>query len=142
MSERKGGKRRAAHDAATSAGPTGAAGLAGAAGATLPVRELAAGGVEIDVVVQPRASRTGVTGLHDGRLRIAVMSAPVEGEANAALVAYVASALGIARREVTLVSGATGRRKTVRVSGVASGHIEGWVRASIEATQERHGGSV
>jgi uncharacterized protein YggU (UPF0235/DUF167 family) len=40
-------------------------------------------GVELLVLVQPRASRTKVLGEHDGRLKIALAAPPVDGEANA-----------------------------------------------------------
>ena len=78
------------------------------------------GGVEIDVLVQPRASRTRAVGEHGGRLKIQVAAPPVEGEANAALVAFLASALGVRKSDVALVRGDSGRRKTVRIAGVSA----------------------
>jgi hypothetical protein len=78
------------------------------------------GGVEIDVLVQPRASRTRAVGEHGGRLKIQVAAPPVDGEANAALVAFLASALGVRKSDVALVRGDSGRRKTVRVAGLSA----------------------
>jgi uncharacterized protein (TIGR00251 family) len=78
----------------------------------------APGGVELELLVQPRASRTKVVGVHDGRLKVALAAPPVDGEANAALVEFLAGALGVRRAELALVRGETGRRKTVRVRGV------------------------
>jgi uncharacterized protein (TIGR00251 family) len=75
------------------------------------------GGVELLVLVQPRSSRTKVVGEHDGRLKIALAAPPVDGEANEALVGFLAEVLGVRRSAVELVDGATGRRKRVRVSG-------------------------
>jgi hypothetical protein len=86
------------------------------------------GGVELEVVVQPRASRTRLAGLHDGRLKIQLAASPVDGEANAALVEFVAEVLDVPRRQVTLVRGDTSRRKTVRALGVA----EAAARAALE----------
>jgi uncharacterized protein len=80
------------------------------------LRDLA-GGVELDVLVQPRASRTRVIGEHDGRLKIQLAAPPVDGEANAALVAFLADALGVRKGDVAIVRGDTGRRKTVRIAG-------------------------
>ncbi|MDX2013470.1 MAG: DUF167 domain-containing protein [Myxococcaceae bacterium] len=77
------------------------------------------GDVELLVLVQPRASRRKVVGEHDGRLKIALAAPPVDGEANAALVEFLAEALGVKRSAVELVDGLTGRRKRVRVSGLA-----------------------
>jgi uncharacterized protein (TIGR00251 family) len=78
------------------------------------------GGVELELLVQPRASRTKVAGVHDGRLKVQLAAPPVDGEANAALVEFLADALGVRKAEVTLVRGETGRRKTVRVLGATT----------------------
>ncbi len=75
------------------------------------------GGVALEILVQPRSSRTRVAGEHGGRLRIQLAAPPVDGEANAALVDFLAGALGVRRADVSIVRGATGRRKTVRVAG-------------------------
>ncbi|HZY02007.1 MAG TPA: DUF167 domain-containing protein [Anaeromyxobacteraceae bacterium] len=77
------------------------------------------GGLLLEVLVQPRASRTRVAGEHGGRLKIHLAAPPVEGEANAALVAFLAGALGVRRSDVTIVRGQAGRRKTVRVAGAS-----------------------
>lgn len=75
------------------------------------------GGVELLVLVQPRASRTKVVGEHDGRLKIALAAPPVDGEANAALIDFVSDALGVRKASVELLDGATGRRKRLAVHG-------------------------
>jgi uncharacterized protein (TIGR00251 family) len=77
-----------------------------------------AGAVLLELLVQPRASRTRVVGEHDGRLKVQLAAPPVDGEANEALVAFLAGALGVRRAEVALLRGEAGRRKTVRVAGV------------------------
>ena len=77
-----------------------------------------AGGVALEILVQPRASRTRVVGEHDGRLKVQLAAPPVDGEANAALVDFLAGELGARRSDVTIERGDTGRRKTVRVAGL------------------------
>jgi len=79
-----------------------------------------AGGAVLEVLVQPRASRTRVVGEHDGRLKIQLAAPPVDGEANAALVAFLADALRVKRADVALLAGETGRRKRVRIGGVSA----------------------
>ncbi|AFE06115.1 YggU family protein [Corallococcus sp. AB018] len=81
-------------------------------------------GVELTVLVQPRASRTKVVGEHDGQLKIQLAAPPVDGEANAALVEFIAKTLGVPRRQVTLVAGDTSRRKRLRVEGVDAAAAE------------------
>jgi uncharacterized protein (TIGR00251 family) len=85
----------------------------------MPWLREAPGGVILEVLVQPRASRTRVVGVHDGRLKVQLAAPPVDGEANAALVDFLADALGARRSDVAIERGESGRRKTVRVSGVA-----------------------
>jgi uncharacterized protein (TIGR00251 family) len=78
------------------------------------------GGAELELLVQPRASRTRALGEHDGRLKVQLAAPPVDGEANAALVAFLAGALRVRKGDVAIVRGETGRRKTVRVAGIGA----------------------
>jgi hypothetical protein len=73
----------------------------------------------LELLVQPRAGRTRVVGEHGGRLKIQLAAPPVDGEANAALVGFLAGALGVRRADVALLAGETGRRKRVSVAGIA-----------------------
>jgi len=75
------------------------------------------GGVELDLLVQPRASRSRVLGEHGDRLKVALAAPPVDGEANRELAELLAAALGVHRADVALLRGDAGRRKTVRVAG-------------------------
>ena len=79
-----------------------------------------AGGAVLEVLVQPRSSRSRVAGEHGGRLKIQLAAPPVDGEANAALLAFLAGVLGVKRADVTLLAGETGRRKRVRVAGLTA----------------------
>ena len=76
------------------------------------------GGVEIALHIQPRASRTELIGAHGGALKIRLAAPPVDGEANDELVRFLAKTLGVSKSAVTIVRGATGRRKVVRVVGI------------------------
>ncbi|WP_242340179.1 MULTISPECIES: DUF167 domain-containing protein [Anaeromyxobacter] len=79
-----------------------------------------AGGVVLELLVQPRASRTRVVGEHDGRLKIQLAAPPVDGEANAALVEFLAGALSVRKQDVSVLRGEAGRRKSVRVATVSA----------------------
>lgn len=76
------------------------------------------GGAVLELLVQPRASRSRVVGEHDGRLKIQLAAPPVDGEANEALLAFLADALGVKRADVALLAGESGRRKRVRIAGI------------------------
>lgn len=75
-------------------------------------------GVRLRVRVKPRASKSRVVGVREGALEVAVAAPPVDGEANAELVAFLAKRLGVGKSSVSVVSGDTGRNKLIRISGV------------------------
>src|SRR2546430_502152 len=69
------------------------------------------------------ASRDAILGWQDGVLRVRVTAPPVEGAANAAVVALVAKALGVAPSTVRVVGGERGRDKRVRVAGLTDADV-------------------
>ena len=75
------------------------------------------GPVRVTIRVRPGAGRTVVGGAHDGALVARVAAPAVDGRATEAALAAVAEALGVRRREVHLVTGATSRTKVVEVDG-------------------------
>jgi uncharacterized protein (TIGR00251 family) len=82
------------------------------------VIEAVPGGVTVRVRVIPRAGRSAFAGTRDGALLVRLNAAPVEGAANEELIALVAKALGVARRDVTIVAGTRSRQKRLRIDGV------------------------
>ena len=80
--------------------------------------------MELLVQVQPRASRSRVVGEHGGYLKVQLAAPPVDGAANAALLELLADLLGVPRRQVSLVSGESSRRKRVRAAGVDAPRAE------------------
>lgn len=73
------------------------------------------GAVLLLVRAQPGAKQTRLVGLHGERLKVALAAPPVDGKANAVLLAALADWLGLPNNRLALVHGATGRDKTVRV---------------------------
>jgi uncharacterized protein (TIGR00251 family) len=78
---------------------------------------LSGGSLTFKVLAVPRASRSEVTGGHDGALRVRIAAAPVEGAANKELVKVISKYLGVPKSDVEITAGAGSRRKTVRVTG-------------------------
>lgn len=72
------------------------------------------------VHVVPRAKVTEVAGCHGDAVRIRLAAPPVDGAANAELVRFLAERFGVPRSAVTIVRGATARRKTVAILGVTA----------------------
>lgn len=75
-------------------------------------------GVTLRLHIQPGAKKTEAVGLHGEALKIRLAAPPVDGKANACLIAFLADRLGVARAAVSLVSGESSRAKRVRISGV------------------------
>ncbi|MCP4642831.1 MAG: DUF167 domain-containing protein [bacterium] len=72
--------------------------------------------VLLRVRVQPKASRNAIRTETDGRVRVSVTAAPVDGKANKAVCAYVAKSLGLRKSAVALASGGQARDKVLRVT--------------------------
>jgi uncharacterized protein (TIGR00251 family) len=75
-------------------------------------------GVTLTLQIQPNAKTTAVVGLHGGALKVKVRAPPVDGAANAELLAFLAAALGVQARQLSLVRGAAGRQKVILARGV------------------------
>jgi len=88
--------------------------------------------VRVSVRVQPRASRSAVQGIHGGAWRVRVQAPPVDGAANDAVCDLFAEVLDVSRRQVRIVSGATGRTKVVEIAGSTSDAV----RARLSAASE------
>jgi uncharacterized protein (TIGR00251 family) len=73
--------------------------------------------VRVSVHVQPRATRSEIVGVHGTALKVRLQAPPVDGAANEALVTLLAERLGVARRSVRVIAGATSRSKMVEVDG-------------------------
>ena len=79
--------------------------------------------VRLGVRVMPRSPRTLIDGVRNGRLIIRVTAPPVDDAANEAVLGALASALALPRGAVRIVSGATGRNKTIEIAGATPTEI-------------------
>jgi uncharacterized protein len=70
------------------------------------------------VQVRPRSSRSAVLGVREGTLQVALTAPPVDGAANAELIALVARALNVRRSDVVVAMGASSRGKLLDVNGI------------------------
>ena len=90
----------------------------------------AGGGARLRLRIVPRAPRDAVDGVLGDALKIRLQAPPVDGEANSALVRFLAGKLDVSRSAVQLVSGATGRNKVVSVSGLTAQEIRARLQPS------------
>ena len=75
------------------------------------------GRITLTLHIQPGAKKTAVAGRHGDALKIRLAAPPVDGKANAALLEFIADALGLPKAAVKLKSGHTSRRKVREVDG-------------------------
>ena len=75
--------------------------------------------VLMPVMVQPRASRNAVAGLHGNALKLRLTAPPVEGAANAACLRFLTDLLGVSRARLSIVKGTKARQKLICVTAMS-----------------------
>ena len=80
-------------------------------------------GVRIEARVTPRASKNAIEGIREGRILVRVTASPVDEAANQAVIEIVSKALGLPRRDVSIVAGDHSRMKSLAVSGVSESDV-------------------
>jgi uncharacterized protein len=97
----------------------------GLAGATFAVR------------VVPRAGRTAVAGVRGEALLVRLAAPPVDGAANEALRAFLATLLDCPTRDLAITSGHTSRDKRLVVHKMPPGELRARLTACLPASPER-----
>ena len=73
-------------------------------------------GSALAVRVTPRASHNKITEvMADGTVRIHIAAPPAEGDANRALIVFLAEILGVPKSRLEIVAGLSGRDKLISV---------------------------
>ncbi|EOL8945778.1 DUF167 family protein YggU [Cronobacter dublinensis] len=72
-------------------------------------------GLVLRLYIQPKASRDSIIGLHGDELKVAITAPPVDGQANAHLVKYLAKQFRVAKSQVVIERGELGRHKQVKI---------------------------
>ena len=83
--------------------------------------------------LRPGARRTGVVGVHDGRLKVAVTQVAEKGKANQAVLETVARALGLRPSQVKLASGETSPLKTLLLRNADLSVVDAALKRCVEA---------
>ena len=85
--------------------------------------------VRFEVRARPRARKSQIKGIREGRLEVSLAAAPLEGAANDELLTLLSHVLGVPKAHLTLLRGASGRTKLLEVRGV----LEEDLRARLAA---------
>ncbi|PLR33713.1 YggU family protein [Chimaeribacter coloradensis] len=72
-------------------------------------------GLVLRLYIQPKSSRDQFVGQHGDELKVAITAPPVDGQANAHLVKFLAKQFRVAKSQVVIEKGELGRHKQVRI---------------------------
>jgi uncharacterized protein (TIGR00251 family) len=104
-----------------------------------PVLTVGPDAVRLSLRVQPRAARNRVVGRQGEAIKVQVAAPPVEGAANAAVIALIAGWLDVPRRSVGLVHGERGRDKVVAIAAAdppaLARRIEGLLAGCVDSPE-------
>lgn len=76
------------------------------------------GGIRFHVKVLPRSSRNQLAGEEGEALKVKLNAPPVDGEANKALISFLADIFKVPKSYVIIVKGETARHKMVEIKGI------------------------
>ncbi len=79
--------------------------------------------VRFEVHARPRAKKSQLMGVREGRLDVSLAAPPVDGAANEELVRTLAKVLGVPRSRVQVVRGEASRTKLVEVQGLDENEV-------------------
>ncbi|EPS58922.1 hypothetical protein M569_15890, partial [Genlisea aurea] len=82
------------------------------------IRRLNPSTVAISVHAKPGSRLAAITDMNDEALELQIDAPAKDGEANAALVEFISSVVGVKRRQVSIASGSKSREKIVVIEEV------------------------
>lgn len=79
--------------------------------------------MDLAVKVTPRSSRNRIERLN-GQIRVWVTAAPTDGQANEAVIQFLAKALDLAPSKLKIIRGDSSRDKLVRIESLTQAEVE------------------
>lgn len=87
---------------------------------------------KIVLYCQPGAKQTQLVGTHDGKPKIQLKAPPVDGEANKALIVFLAQRCGVPKSAISIEMGTSSRIKRVAVEGVSDTELQAALQAALQ----------
>ena len=75
--------------------------------------EQTAEGLRLHILLQPKASKDQILGLHGDELKISITAPPIDGQANAYLVKFLSKLFKVPKSTIILENGELNRHKQV-----------------------------
>ena len=94
-------------------------------------------GVTLLLTVQPGAPKNSFVGIHGDTLKIRINAPPVDGAANDEIVSFFSKSLGVRKSQVQILSGETGKKKRLLITGMSLDQISSSIRETIRETNEK-----
>lgn len=98
---------------------------------TPPWLRQTAAGVELHLLVQPRASRDQLVGPQGTELKVRLAAPPVDGAANEACCAFFAKLCKLPKGRVTLAAGESSRHKRLLLAGIEAESALSLISAAV-----------
>jgi uncharacterized protein (TIGR00251 family) len=76
-------------------------------------------GLILEIKVQPRSAKNEIAGEQAGALKIKLTAAPVDGEANQALIKFLSDVFKVPKKNIMLLKGETSRHKLIEIKGIS-----------------------
>ncbi len=90
-------------------------------------------GAALAVRVTPRASRDEITEIQsDGTVKVRLTAPPVDGDANKALVKFMAEVLGTTTNKIEIVAGLSGKDKLISILDMDKDEVHNRLLAYLE----------
>lgn len=88
--------------------------------------------IEIEIKVQPKASRNRIEKVEEGRLKIRVTVPPEGGKANRAVIEILSKALKVPKSKIRIKRGESSRIKTVEIEGCSLANLQEKLGVEVE----------
>lgn len=94
-------------------------------------------GAAFTVRIVTRAQRDEIVGIQeDGSLKIRLTASPTEGQANVALIKFLAERLGVQEGAIEIVAGKENRDKWISVEGITTADVETRLKPDPDVKQD------
>ncbi len=88
------------------------------------------GAVVLRVKVVPGSSKTAITGILDGALKVKVSAPAEKGRANSCLVEFLAKKLKVKSNAISIISGQSAAVKQLRIAGLSQDDLLSLIRST------------
>ncbi len=77
-------------------------------------------GITIEVKVEPRSSKKGLSGVMDNMLKVKLTAPPVGNAANEQLIEVISDEFNVKKADVRIIRGLTSKKKVLEIKGINS----------------------